>query len=290
MLFYQKTPVKVEEKTTIKVTATFYPLAYFAEAIGGERVEVSSLIPYNSEVHSWQPSISDIAGLEDSDIIIYMGAGLEPWIDDLLETIDTSGKTVLEASSGIPLISIPREGSYSREVYDPHLWVCPYTGLQIAENIYNTLKTLDPENEEYYQKNWAELETALTSLDQRYMETLEPAAGKTFFTTHSAYGYIADRYGLEQHSVIGLSADEQPSTFTLAKIIDLMLAEDSYVVYIDPIYSDEYAQTLKAELESRSGKEVSILRLYLMLGPVDGLDYLGQLEANLNNLKRGLVN
>ncbi len=285
----QPTPIE----TTTKITTTFYPLAYFAEQIGGEQVTVSTLIPYNSEVHSWQPSISDIAETEDSDIIIYLGAGLDHWVeDDILGTIHTDGKVILEASNGIELLI--EEGhtvddGHDHEDGDPHLWVSPYTGHQIAQNIYDTLVEADPENAEYYTANWEQLDEALSSLDAMYQTELAPAAGKTFFTTHSAYGYIADRYGLEQHGVIGLSADEQPSTAQITAIVDAMEEENSYVIYVDPVYSIEYAETLQTELTSRTGEHVDILELYLMLGPLNDLDYVGQLEANLNNLKQGLV-
>ena len=282
-----------EEASGIKITTSFYPLAYFAEEIGGENVQVSTLIPYNSEVHSWQPSISDIAETEESDLIIYLGAGLDHWVeDDILGTINTDGKVILEASTGIELLR--EEGhtedyGHDHDDGDPHLWVSPYKAYMIAENIYTAIKEADPDNTDYYTANWEQLEASLTSLDQEYQTELASAAGKTFFTTHSAYGYIADRYNLEQHGVIGLSADEQPSTAQITEIVDAMVAENSYVIYVDPVYSTEYAETLQTELTSRTGEPVEILELYLMLGPLDDLDYLGQLETNLDNLKQGLV-
>lgn len=284
-----------QENTSLKITASFYPLTYFAEHIGGDLVDITTLIPYNSDVHSWQPSISDIADAEDSDIIIYLGAGLDHWMEeDILETINLEEKEIVEASQGM-LIDTgehdeENEDEHNHEGGDPHLWISPYHAKQIAEKIYQALKTADPENQEYYQSNWEQLESKLTNLDQRYQTELEPATGKTFFVTHSAYGYIAHRYGLEQHGVIGLTADEQPSTSKITEIVDLMIEEQSYVVYIDPIYSSDYAETLKDELTTRTDKTVEILNLYLANGPVDDLDYYEQLEANLENLKQGLVN
>ena len=285
-----------EEETTLQVTVSFYPLAYFAETIGGEHVQVSTLIPYNSEVHSWQPSISDIAETEEANVIVYLGAGLDHWMeDDILETIDTEGKIILEASTGITPLNTgddheEEEDGHDHGDGDPHLWVSPYTGHQIAENIYNAFVEADPDHAADYAENWAQLDEALTSLDSEYQSTLASAAGETFFVTHSAYGYVADRYGLEQHGVIGLSADEQPSTAQITDIVDAMVEDQSYVIYVDPVYSTEYAETLQTELSSRTGEDVQILELYLMLGPRDDLDYLGQLEANLNNLQTGLVN
>lgn len=292
---YPRPQSSIEESKT-KITTSFYPLTFFAEKIGEDYVEVSTLIPYNSEVHSWQPSISDIANTEDSEVIIYLGAGLDHWVeDDILKSIETSGKVIIEASTGIELESLEEheeEGEgheHEHEEGDPHLWVSPYTSLQIAENVYDALKQADPENAEIYTDNWETLESELIKLDNQYRSELAPAAGKTFFTTHSAYGYVAHNYNLEQHGLIGLSADEQPSTTKMAQIIEAMIEENSYVIYIDPVYSDEYAQTLRSELTTRTGEDVHILKLYLMLGPLDDLDYLEQLDVNLDNLKEGLV-
>lgn len=283
----------VNDDEGTKIIVSFYPLAYFADAIGGDHVQVSTLIPYNSEVHSWQPSISDIAETEESDIIIYLGAGLDHWVeDDILDTINTDGKLILEASAGIELLleeDHTEDDGHDHDEGDPHLWVSPYTAYMIAENIYTAIKEADPDNTDYYTANWEQLEASLTSLDQEYQSELASASGKTFFTTHSAYGYIADRYNLEQHGVIGLSADEQPSTAQITEIVDAMITENSFVIYVDPVYSTEYAETLQTELTSRTGEPVEILGLYLMLGPLDDLDYLGQLETNLDNLKQGLV-
>jgi zinc transport system substrate-binding protein len=292
---YPRPHSSIDESKT-KITTSFYPLTFFAENIGGDYVEVSTLIPYNSEVHSWQPSISDIANTEDSEVIIYLGAGLDHWVeDDILQSIEMSGKVIMEASTGIELESLEEHGEegegheHEHEEGDPHLWVSPYTALQIAENVYDALKQADPENAEIYTDNWETLESELINLDNKYRSELAPAAGKTFFTTHSAYGYVAHNYDLEQHGLIGLSADEQPSTTKMAQIIETMIEENSYVIYIDPVYSDEYAKTLQSELTTRTGEDVKILKLYLMLGPLDNLDYLEQLDINLDNLKEGLV-
>jgi zinc transport system substrate-binding protein len=292
---YPRPHSSIDESKT-KITTSFYPLTFFAENIGGDYVEVSTLIPYNSEVHSWQPSISDIANTEDSEVIIYLGAGLDHWVeDDILQSIEMSGKVIMEASTGIELESLEEHGEegegheHEHEEGDPHLWVSPYTALQIAENVYDALKQADPENAEIYTDNWENLESELINLDNKYRSELAPAAGKTFFTTHSAYGYVAHNYDLEQHGLIGLSADEQPSTTKMAQIIETMIEENSYVIYIDPVYSDEYAKTLQSELTTMTGEDAKILKLYLMLGPLDNLDYLEQLDINLDNLKEGLV-
>jgi zinc transport system substrate-binding protein len=293
------------ESTETHIVTSFYPLAYMAEQIGGDKVTVSSVITPGSEIHSWQPSISDIANTEDADLIIYLGAGLDHWMEeDILETIDIDGKIILEASEGIELVEIheeeheeheeeenedEEENGHEHEEGDPHLWVSPRTANMIAANIADAIIEADPENQEYYLQKWKEFEEKLQTLDENYVNTLGPVKGKTFFVTHSAYGYIAENYGLEQHGVIGISADEQPSTTQIMDIVEEMISEESYTIYIDPIYSEEYAQTLKTELEIRTGQDVQILKLYLIAGPMDDMDYLEQLQINLENLSKGMI-
>jgi zinc transport system substrate-binding protein len=288
-----------DENGKIRILASFYPLTYFSEEIGGENVIVNTLIPYNTEVHTWQPSISDITNAEDSNIIVYNGAGLDHWLEeDILSAIGTTDKIIVDTTVGIELLEMvddehdesteEHEDEHEHGEYDPHTWVSPYIARQQAEKIYNALKEFDEENSEYYESRWQMLSDKLEDIDLRYIEELGDAAKREIFTTHAAFRYLSDRYGFEQHGVIGVSADEQPSPKTLADIADLMIEEETYIIYVDPVYSDEYAQTLKSELEIQTGETVQILKLYFMLGPVDELDYIGQIEANLESLKKGL--
>ncbi|MCK4970096.1 MAG: zinc ABC transporter substrate-binding protein, partial [Thermoplasmata archaeon] len=154
--------------------------------------------------------------------------------------------------------------------------------------VYEALVEADAGNEGAYTSNWLNFRDRLEALDAEYEERLSNSTFDTIIVSHEAYGYLAHRYGFEQHGVIGISADEQPSAATIADLVTLMeeLGIDS--VFVDPIYSDDYAMTLKDELEARTGREVAILDLYFMLGPVDDMDLLQQMEANLESLAKGL--
>jgi zinc transport system substrate-binding protein len=271
-----------EAGTTIVVT--FYPLAYVAESIGGEKVSVHALIPPNTETHTWAPSTTDILQAQDADILMYNGAGLEPWFEeDILPALDIEQKIVVDTTEGLTLLP----GGES-ESYDPHTWLSPYMLRMQAEKVLSALVVSDPTNATYYSERWTSLDEALGLLDASYNDTLSSSTKSAVFVSHAAYGYLADRYGFTQYGIIGLSADEEPSTSTIATLVEQMAESDTYVIFVDPVYRDDYASTLESSLEEQSGQEVTVLHLYLLVGPMDDLDLLGQMEQNLENLAVGL--
>ncbi len=274
----------------LAVVATFYPLSYLTETIGGDRVEVTTLIPPGVEPHSWQPSAGDLVACSDARVIVYNGAGLDDWLrDDIVPSIDTAGKLIIDTTANVTLWrNVEAEEIEEHGAYDPHTWVSPYEARQQAEAIYKTLVEVDPANADYYAQRWNALSTKFTRLDEDYTTQLADKTHATIFVTHDAFGYVARRYGFQQESIVGISADQQPSTETLVGIIELMQQTGTYTFYIEPGYSDAYVQTVKSELEASTGKTIQILELYHMNGPQSGLGYLAQMEKNLENLWTGL--
>jgi zinc transport system substrate-binding protein len=279
-----------KSSSSLKVVASFYPLAYIAEKIAGNKAQIVSLIQPGLEVHSWQPSTYNLVDASEAQVILYNGAGLDNWMeDDLLPAIDITGIIIVDTTSEANLIvNVEKTEIQEHGLYDPHTWMSPDTIIQQAKSIYDALIKTDSINSDYYTEKWTSLRSRLIELDNLYMQTLEARKRNIIFATHDAFGYLARRYGFEQHGVIGLSADEQPSTQTFAEIVDLMQTSDTYVFYLEPGYSDIYLQTIKTELTSKTGREIKILKLYHMNGPQDGLDYLEQMEANLVSLAEGL--
>ncbi len=272
------------------VVATFYPLFYLAERIGGDMVESHSLIQPGIEVHSWQPSVKDIVSCSDADIVVYNGAGLDDWLqEDILPLIDAIGKLIVKTTENVTLWkNVEREKIKEHGLYDPHTWLSPYEARQQAESIYRAFIERDQKNADYYTARWIALSNDLNTLDESYKTKLQSKVRDSIFVTHDAFGYMARRYGFEQQGIIGVSADEQPSTQTIVQMVDIMQQTGTYIFYIEPGYSDVYVQTVKTELQLRTGKTVQILELYHLNGPIDGLDYIQQMEKNLVNLKKGI--
>ncbi|MCW4025092.1 MAG: zinc ABC transporter substrate-binding protein [Candidatus Bathyarchaeota archaeon] len=273
-----------QASTKLQVVTTFYPYTYLTQQIGGEHIEVTQLIPNNTELHGWEPSAEHIVSTEDADIIIYNGAGANKWMeDDIIPSLSTShDRTIVVTTEGIELVTKQNGDS------DPHTWLSPYMAKQEAENIYNALVTVDPEHESYYTQNWNSLKSQLEQLDSEYANGLSNKTKTEIFVSHAAFGYVASRYDFTQTGVIGISADEQPSAVTIASIVQQMEEHQTYVIYFDPVYSSEYVQTIQSEVQAQTGEDVTMLKMYLMLGPVDNLNYLEQMQANLVNLQTGL--
>ena len=273
----------------LQVVASFYALAFLSQEIGGDHVQVTQLVPSNTEIHSWEPSASHIASAERADVIVSNGAGLDHWMEtEILSSLSSSkNRTCVNTSEGLELLSSESQ-DHEHGPYDPHTWVSPYMAKLQAEKIYSAFVQRDSVHVSYYTEKWLNLKSKLEQLDSDYSAGLSAKQKNATFVTHEAFRYLAHRYGFEQHGVIGLSADEQPSAATIVNLVNLMIERETFVVYVDPVYSDEYAQTLKNELQAQTGYIAQVLKLYLMLGPIDDKDYMEQMRLNLDNLKVGL--
>lgn len=225
----------------------------------------------------------------ENDLWVVTGDGTMHLIDVQRGTVEETSEMETDLGENIVLAAVTTVSGDSSEVsYDPHTWISPYTARQQAKAMYEALVARDPGNSSYYAERWGDLDQRLVDLDEQYSEGLGNTSVGTIFVSHEAYGYLADRYGFEQEGVLGLSADGQPSTSALSAIVDHMLEDEVYVLFLDPVYTDNYITTLKANVESLSGHSVVVLMLYLMTGTVDGLDYLEQMEANFDALEEGL--
>lgn len=223
-------------------------------------------------------------------MIFYSGASLDYWFEEeILSNIDSKNKIIVETTKGLNLLeSGTRNSGENKEFIDPHTWISPFMAKQQAQKICEAMIQKDKEHESYYTERWQSLKTRFEELDNKYLIGLSTKSKEEIFVVHSAFGYLADRYDFKQYGVIGISADEQPSASVYANLVENMMEHNTFVVYLDTVYTEESVQTLKNELKRLSGQDVQILKLYFMLGTIDDLDYFGQQEKNLENLKIGL--
>ena len=273
----------------INVLASFYPIEEFTKKVGKDKGNVSLLVNPGVEPHDWEPSIKDIQRMQEANLIIINGLGIENWADDI-STIN-SGVTVVDTSYGIESIKVNPEnnlsilGNESREfMTDPHIWLNPVTIKVQVQNIADALIELDPENGNYYQKNADSYKLELDILDEKIREELSKC-NKDFFAFHNAFAYFALEYGLNQHTVLkSIDPFEDPSPKDIQKVIDLAKTLETSVIFTEEFVNRKVSQVIADEIGSK----------VLVLSPLEFGDengtFLERMEQNLDNLKVALCN
>jgi zinc transport system substrate-binding protein len=281
----------------LSVLASFYPMYDFAVKIGGERADVSNLVPSGTEPHDWEPAAADIAELEKAAVFVYNGAGMEHWIDDILGVLRNKRLITVKASEGIKLLEGHHhhededghggEDEDEDEIYDPHVWLSPANAKSEMENIKNALVQADPDGKDYYEANYEKYATECDALDKEFKDALAALAKKDIVVTHQAFGYICDRYGLKQVPIEGLSPDSEPDPRKMAEIIDFVKENGVKVIFFEELVSPKVAETIAAA----TGAATDMLNPIEGLGDEDiasGADYFAVMRRNLKSLTAAL--
>lgn len=288
---YVLSPGEGADDGRLRVVATFYPLHYFCEQVGGDRARVETLIPFNSEPHSWEPRPADIVNADRARLFVYNGAELEPWVEDLLGSLQHRDRMQLvEAVMGLPVVSEEGHGGHGRG-QNPHVWIDPVLAAMQVDNILEGFVRADPANAGHYAANAGDLKARLEALDAEYRQALANRTRDTIVTTHEGFDYLAARYDFTAEAVLGLSPDEQPGAAEMAGLVDIVVEHELPVVYGEPVYSDGYMQTIANEVRQRSGREVSVLVLDGLHGKAGShadMDYFQIQRENIRNLAIGL--
>ncbi|MDU2066072.1 MAG: metal ABC transporter substrate-binding protein [Sporomusaceae bacterium] len=277
----------------IKVVASVYPVYEFAQAIGGDKINLSLLAPPGAEPHDWEPSAKDLVKIREAGLFLYQGNGFEPWVDKMLTQNKTTSSVAvshdIETLSGIGEDDEEDLDAAGKPVLtiDPHIWLDPVLAVQEANNICEALVSVDPANEAIYRKNLESLTLQLTALDQEYAQAVQKFERKDFVTTHAAFGYLAKRYGLHQVPLMGLAPDAEPTPEKLAQVSKFCREHKVKAVFFETLVSPKLANML--------GKETGAA--VLVLNPIEGLteketkagnNYFSVMQENLKNLKVAL--
>ena len=268
-------------ESRIKVVASFYPVYEFVKEIGGNKVDVTSLIPIGVEPHDFEPTIQQIQNAETADLVVYNGAGLEKWIDKI------NAKFKVEASQGLNLLMSNDTGNSG--TYDLHVWLDPILAEMEVKNIRDALVKIDPANTQYYKANADRFIGKLNDLDYRIKTELATCNKKDFIAFHNAFTYFANRYGLNQHSVHqGLTPEGEVLPQRLQGVIELARVLGLHIVYSEDLVDPRSSEVIAQEIPN--GK-------VLILSPIEGINseeqragigYLDKMNENVENLKIGL--
>jgi zinc transport system substrate-binding protein len=270
------TTALTQSTSRLNIVASFYPILEFVKQVGGDRVTVTSLIPVGVEPHDFEPTIQQIQNAESADIVFFNGLGFESASLNKINNdnlIDTSLRT-----------NITKTGN----AIDPHIWLDPILVKNQVSNIENALITRDPANKEYYQNNAANFTRALDSLDAHIRATLQNCDKKDFIAFHDAFSYFANRYGLNQHSIQGVSPEGEVLPQRIQEIVELARDLGINVVYSEELVDLRFADVIAQEVPN--GR-------VLILSPIEGIEdkeqaagigYLDKMRENIANLKIGL--
>src|SRR3989344_1248122 len=217
-------PKPIDNK--LNVSASFYPLYFFAYQIAGDKADVYNITPAGSEPHDYDPTALDIARIEKGNMLILSG-GVESWGDKMKSNLKSTNTKIVIASEGLLTKSLAEEGESIR---DPHVWLNPILAKKEVEKITDGFIEIDPKNSDYYKNNEQNLNGKLDNLDQKYKRGLSDCQTRDIITSHTAFAYLADQYDLNQVSIAGLSPDAEPSAKQLANVADF--AKKNNIRYI----------------------------------------------------------
>jgi zinc transport system substrate-binding protein len=255
-----------ESSTRETVVASFYPLAFAAEQVGGEAVSVENLTPPGAEPHDLEVSPSDVSKIKSADLVLLLGHGFQPQLEDAAG----SGPDVV-ALLDTPALDLHPDG-------DPHVWLDPIRYMKIVNRIGLVLRR-PPASSRFLAR--------LRKLDREYRRGLADCARRDIVTSHEAFSYLAERYGLHQIAVTGLNPEAEPTPQALQETVDVVRASHATTVYFERLVSPRLAETVAREAGTKTA----------VLDPIEGLtdterkqgaDYFTVMRANLHALRTGL--
>ncbi|WP_099238694.1 metal ABC transporter solute-binding protein, Zn/Mn family [Synechococcus sp. BDU 130192] len=255
-------PVNPEATTPqqepLKITVSVLPQQYFVEKIGGDRVQVSTLVGPGIEAENYEPKPQQLKDLSEADAYIGIGIFFEEVWGDRLRSANRE-MTWLDTAEGIeklPLADHHHHGDdghshshdHEGELLDPHIWLSPQRVKQQAESIYQLLVQLDPDGETIYADNLNQFLGELDQLDQTIRERLAPLENRTFLVFHPAWGYFAADYDLEQISIE--VEGQEPSAAELAQLVQTAKEKQIRTIFVQYQFNVQAAEAIAQEINA----------------------------------------
>jgi zinc transport system substrate-binding protein len=269
-------PAGAQDDATLDVVASFYPLQHVVERVGGEHVDVASLVPPGGEPHDLEISPNKVQEIADADLVVYL-PGLQPAADEAVAT--RAQERVVDAAVGA---GIAVDGAR-----DPHFWLDPTRLAGVAAQVGDALAAADPAHADDYAAGAERFGAELATLDAELADGLAACAGATLVTSHEAFGYLADRYALEQVGLTGLDPEVEPSPARLREVRDVVQAAGVRTLFFERSAGAGLATVLAEEL----GVGTAVLDPLETQphGTGDDEDYAAVMRRNLAALRAGLT-
>ena len=271
----------------LTIVASFYPLQWLAEQIGGDVVTVTSLTKPGAEPHDLELAPSDVARVADADLVAYL-SGFQPAVDDAVDREARHTSFDAAQAADLDLTYTPIEDGEEQHdaegAVDPHFWLDPQRLSAVAAALTQRMSEQDTKDAAAFSANLATLQGELADLDHDFAEALQSCQNRDLVTSHNAFGYLAGRYGLTQVGITGLTAEGEPSPSDLAEVTEFVRDHDVHTIYYETLVSPAIAETVARETGAKTA----------VLDPIEGLtddspghDYLDVMRANLANLVAG---
>ncbi len=258
----------------LTIDAAFYPLQFVAERVAGDYGTVTTLTAPGIEPHDLELSPATVRAMQSADVVLYVG-GLQPAVED---AIKATGVASFDAADAIPLVA-RRTGELS---FDPHFWLDPALVADYALAVGDQFARLDPSHAADYTTNAAALSDQLNALDGDFKTGLGTCKRHDIITTHAAFGYLADAYGLRQEGLAGIDPEAEPSPARLRDIKDLIAQTGATTIFTETLVSSRFAEALAND----AGVATAVL------DPIEsvakGEDYVSVMTHNLEALRTGL--
>lgn len=262
--------------------ATFFPVADLSRQIVGDKMEVKSVISGSQEPHDFELQTAQRAELSKADLIVYNGAGMEGFIDDLRESLGKDEK-FLDLSQGLTLLKNKDAARTDNTAINPHTWLSVKNAQIELQTIYEKVSAIDPDNASYYRENLKKSQEKFQALDKKFQQEIAkiPAEKRYFVASHAAFNYLADDYGLKQVAVTGISPEDEPSANQLATIAEFVKKHQISTIFFEGKATPKVAETLARTTGAKTG---TLYTMEHLTKEEENLGYLGLMQKNLTNL------
>lgn len=253
----------------LDVITSSYSTSFVAERVLGDAGAVIDLMPAGGEAHDLELSPRQVAQVQGASFVFYLGDGFQPAVEQAVAQRDGG------ALDGMDLVpdTVYRD-------HDPHVWLSPMLMAAMGDELAVQLGEVEPGRADQFAENAAQLRADLEALDQEFQDGLADCQGAMLLTSHEAFGYMADAYGIEQSGVMGINPEAEPSPKRLREITELANSSDATTLFIES--SDTSGEKLAASLG------MDAVPLHTLEVAVPHMDYIEAMRANLAALQQGL--
>jgi zinc transport system substrate-binding protein len=270
------------------VIASLFPLYDFARNIGQDRADVSLLLSPGLEAHSFEPKPGDMVRLNQANVFLYTSSAMEPWVQDVLKGVQNRDLKVIESGHGIAMVSDHDRHGHDHGGADPHIWLDFSNAVKMVDRILAGFLEKDPLNRDFYQANADAYKAKLNDLDRQFREGLSGCRKNVIVHGgHSAFGHLAQRYGLEYVAVSGFSPNAESTPAGMVKISKTLKANGLNHLFYEELLSPRIAESIARE----TGASLLMLHGAHNVSKDEfeqAVSFLDLMQRNVQNLKRGL--